>query len=602
MKFIMLKKMIVLSFILVAIGCSKKEEKSNGENDIVPDATNSESIEGANDVDEKESKSITMDLLLIESDKIKIYSKDVWQSIYFSQRSSHSQSNPLSVDDAAAQILDFAINAIYVYEKVKADEKFCNGPMKLLRRFYTAINESERIERKINEYVLNEITEEEYNQRMPKRFEKIALRQVILLNKEDADDVLKKALSGEDFNALVKLYSKGPTAQLRNGKTDLYFYGEGGLFSKVEDENEAFILDIGAISQKVVESPLGYMIYKVEDKIKLNEKEIEECRQLVRGNALALKRRKYLVKINNEEYKDKIKINISELYDAIKADMNDENVSDVVIAQMIDVPITYYDLNLAKTMIRRQEFLNNDILVNYDEAIRRLNVILDLLKQEDYFLKDLRIDKEYLWDDDPIVKDSVATYALKYLLKDVQASDKEIRKYYDEHSDELTSKVIVDLEIIYTKNMQDALEVLRRYNKGESFGALANELSIDAKTRKNNGFVGRLMKGEKSIPENIEPHMFKLNTGEVSQPIEVENGEYVILRAKELFPPQLLPYEKVVNYLRRQIEAEKISIARNKLFEDLKGDDKIIWHNENITKMLNEIKEKIKKKTNNVRY
>lgn len=82
-----------------------------------------------------------------------------------------------------------------------------------------------------------------------------------------AEDVLKRAKAGENFNALVKEYTEEPGGKEREG--DLGWFSRGQMVKAFEDA--AFSLQPGQISD-VVESPFGFHIIKVEER-KTEEKD-----------------------------------------------------------------------------------------------------------------------------------------------------------------------------------------------------------------------------------------------------------------------------------------------------------------------------------------
>jgi peptidyl-prolyl cis-trans isomerase D len=100
--------------------------------------------------------------------------------------------------------------------------------------------------------------------------------------KQKAEAVLKKAKAGEDFAALAKKYSEGPTA--KDG-------GELGYFSAGEMvkpfEEAAFKMKKGEISD-LVRTRFGYHIIKVEDVKKARTKPLEEVRNQIFENLTSM--------------------------------------------------------------------------------------------------------------------------------------------------------------------------------------------------------------------------------------------------------------------------------------------------------------------------
>jgi peptidyl-prolyl cis-trans isomerase C len=82
---------------------------------------------------------------------------------------------------------------------------------------------------------------------------------------------------------------------------------------------------------------------------------------------------------------------------------------------------------------------------------------------------------------------------------------------------------------ILVKKQSEAMAVLKRLKKGESFANLARELSVDRGSGKKGGDLGLFGRGVMVKP--FEDAAFKLNKGEISQPVKTEFGYHIIKRA-----------------------------------------------------------------------
>jgi len=81
---------------------------------------------------------------------------------------------------------------------------------------------------------------------------------------------------------------------------------------------------------------------------------------------------------------------------------------------------------------------------------------------------------------------------------------------------------------ILVQKQSEAMEILERIKKGEKFGKLAKDLSIDSGSAKKDGNLGYFTKGMMVKP--FEQAAFKLQIGEMSEPIKTEFGYHIIKR------------------------------------------------------------------------
>ena len=74
----------------------------------------------------------------------------------------------------------------------------------------------------------------------------------------------------------------------------------------------------------------------------------------------------------------------------------------------------------------------------------------------------------------------------------------------------------------------EALKILEKIKTGEKFGNLAKEFSTDSGSGKKEGSLGYFTKGMMVKP--FEEAAFKLQIGEISEPIKSEFGYHIIKR------------------------------------------------------------------------
>ena len=81
---------------------------------------------------------------------------------------------------------------------------------------------------------------------------------------------------------------------------------------------------------------------------------------------------------------------------------------------------------------------------------------------------------------------------------------------------------------ILVQKQSEALAVLERLKKGESFSNLAKELSLDRGSAKRGGDLGYFGRGMMVRP--FEDAAFELEKGQISQPVKTEFGYHIIQR------------------------------------------------------------------------
>ena len=81
---------------------------------------------------------------------------------------------------------------------------------------------------------------------------------------------------------------------------------------------------------------------------------------------------------------------------------------------------------------------------------------------------------------------------------------------------------------ILVKKQSEALAIMERLKQGEKFGKLAKELSTDSGSAKRDGNLGYFGRGKMVKP--FEEAAFKLQVGQVSEPVKSEYGYHIIKR------------------------------------------------------------------------
>jgi parvulin-like peptidyl-prolyl isomerase len=123
-----------------------------------------------------------------------------------------------------------------------------------------------------------------------------------------ADEVLKKARSGEDFSELAKQTSEGPTA-VRGG--DLGYFQRGRMVPEFEEV--AFSLQKAGDISNVVKTKFGYHIVKLTDKQPEKLLGLDEVKERI-VRQLESKNRREIRQTLDQDLQNKAAVVITESY------------------------------------------------------------------------------------------------------------------------------------------------------------------------------------------------------------------------------------------------------------------------------------------------
>ena len=81
---------------------------------------------------------------------------------------------------------------------------------------------------------------------------------------------------------------------------------------------------------------------------------------------------------------------------------------------------------------------------------------------------------------------------------------------------------------ILVEKHSEAISLLERIQKGEKFGKLAKEFSIDSGSAKRDGNLGYFGRGK--MVKEFEKSAFSLQTDQISEPVKTQYGYHIIKR------------------------------------------------------------------------
>ena len=81
---------------------------------------------------------------------------------------------------------------------------------------------------------------------------------------------------------------------------------------------------------------------------------------------------------------------------------------------------------------------------------------------------------------------------------------------------------------ILVEKHSEAISLLERIQKGEKFGKLAKEFSLDSGSAKRDGNLGYFGRGK--MVKEFEKSAFNLQIGQISEPVKTQYGYHIIKR------------------------------------------------------------------------
>jgi peptidyl-prolyl cis-trans isomerase C len=163
-----------------------------------------------------------------------------------------------------------------------------------------------------------------------------------------------------------------------------------------------------------------------------------------------------------------------------------------------------------------------------------------------------------------------------------QLTEKDVKDYYDSHKSELMQINAVRLSQIVVKTEDDAKKVYERLQKGEAFGKVASEVSIDKATAKSGGDMGFLSKDQ--ISPDFAKAISSLKKGQVgTTPVSLKDGLHIIIVTD--VKGTSLDFEKIKSALAQQVMATKQKEVIDKYLDGLKKEHKVELKKENFSKV-----------------
>ena len=157
-----------------------------------------------------------------------------------------------------------------------------------------------------------------------------------------------------------------------------------------------------------------------------------------------------------------------------------------------------------------------------------------------------------------IKKQIITQLVIEDMTKDVNITEDDIKKHYDENPNEFTE---ADISHILVTDEAQAKEIKEKLDNGGDFEALAKEFSIDG-SKDNGGSLG-VTKYNTLVPEFVEG-LNSIKEGEISEPVQSQYG-YHIIKYKDA---KVTPFDDVKDSIKIELEGEEKSKIYDEKLEE----------------------------------
>lgn len=150
-------------------------------------------------------------------------------------------------------------------------------------------------------------------------------------------------------------------------------------------------------------------------------------------------------------------------------------------------------------------------------------------------------------------------------------SDAKLREEYDRQRKLIGEGVSSNqyrLSQIIVSNETDAMDLIRRIQKGELFGKLAQEYSVDQASKANGGQIGWVLPGQ--VVPQVANVIVNMNKGAVTNaPIQTQGG-WVIVKVDDKRPFKLPTFDEAKPQLRQAIVQQYLAETVKRLRDSAK--------------------------------
>ncbi len=152
---------------------------------------------------------------------------------------------------------------------------------------------------------------------------------------------------------------------------------------------------------------------------------------------------------------------------------------------------------------------------------------------------------------------------------DINISEEEAKKYYDNNKNKFKQNKRVDVSHILVEDAETAQKLKTEIENGKEFATVAKNNSIDKQSASKGGRLGFIEKG-KVIPQ-FEEAAFNLEVGEVSDVIQTQNG-YHILTVNDIEEASQKSFDEVRDQIEETLTNQKSNNKYQEYVQNLRDE------------------------------
>ncbi|MCX6831014.1 MAG: peptidylprolyl isomerase, partial [candidate division Zixibacteria bacterium] len=142
--------------------------------------------------------------------------------------------------------------------------------------------------------------------------------------------------------------------------------------------------------------------------------------------------------------------------------------------------------------------------------------------------------------------------------RNIDVDENEIMEYYNSHLEEFMTPRELHLLEIEVDSLQQAVRIGEQLNPGADFGALAAKYTVRSGFREKKGDLGLVQPGRFPALYEVARTLVK---GQISDPIENDDGKYSIVKLVDTKESAAVPIESIVGQVKQKVMALKQSTA-----------------------------------------